>query len=151
VAIRLGRQLADPARPPGKARVDGYRCREAHGCTILLRLGWGGEAGMVHFLASQAVDEDRCTGHLVIARNSDLAQPPQVLGDFEDMAMSSGAVVAYEHEFACGSRAGGAGGCSGAGLAGLVGGARAGDHRVGVAYSCGDLSLVVSDRGVRRA
>jgi phenylpropionate dioxygenase-like ring-hydroxylating dioxygenase large terminal subunit len=52
--------------------------------TILLRLGWGGEAGMVYFFASQPVDEERCTGYLMIARNYDLDQPPQVLRDFED-------------------------------------------------------------------
>jgi phenylpropionate dioxygenase-like ring-hydroxylating dioxygenase large terminal subunit len=52
--------------------------------TILLRLGWGGEAGMVYFFASQPVDEERCTGYLAIARNYDLDQPPAVLQDFED-------------------------------------------------------------------
>jgi len=52
--------------------------------TILLRLGWGGEAGMVYFFASQPVDEERCTGYLAIARNYDLDQSPRVLQDFED-------------------------------------------------------------------
>jgi vanillate O-demethylase monooxygenase subunit len=52
--------------------------------TILLRLGWGGQAGMVYFFASQPVDEERCTGYVVIARNYDLEQSPKVLQDFED-------------------------------------------------------------------
>ena len=52
--------------------------------TILLRLGWGGQEGMVYFFASQPVDDDRCTGYVAIARNYDLEQPPQVLQDFED-------------------------------------------------------------------
>jgi vanillate O-demethylase monooxygenase subunit len=52
--------------------------------TIVLRLGWGGEAGMVYFFASQPVDEDRCTGYVTIARNYDHEQPAKVLQDFED-------------------------------------------------------------------
>ncbi|HET6551355.1 MAG TPA: aromatic ring-hydroxylating dioxygenase subunit alpha, partial [Solirubrobacter sp.] len=52
--------------------------------TIVLRLGWGGEAGMVYFFASQPVDEERCTGYVVIGRNYDLEQSPKVLQDFED-------------------------------------------------------------------
>jgi phenylpropionate dioxygenase-like ring-hydroxylating dioxygenase large terminal subunit len=51
---------------------------------ILLRLGWGGQAGMVYFFASQPVDVERCVGYLVIGRNYDLEQSPQVLRDFED-------------------------------------------------------------------
>ena len=45
--------------------------------TILLRLGWGGEAGMVYFFASQPVDVDRCIGYVVIGRNYDLEQSPR--------------------------------------------------------------------------
>ena len=52
--------------------------------TIALRLGWGGQAGMVYFFASQPVDEDRCTGYVIIARNYDHEQPAKVLQDFED-------------------------------------------------------------------
>jgi phenylpropionate dioxygenase-like ring-hydroxylating dioxygenase large terminal subunit len=52
--------------------------------TILLRLGWGGEKGMVYFFSSQPVDEDHCTGYVTIARNYDLDQPAKVLQDFED-------------------------------------------------------------------
>ena len=52
--------------------------------TILLRLGWGGEKGMVYFFASQPVDEDHCVGYVTIARNYDREQPDSVLQDFED-------------------------------------------------------------------
>jgi vanillate O-demethylase monooxygenase subunit len=52
--------------------------------TIVLRLGWGGEAGMVYFFASQPVDEDRCAGYVTIARNYDHEHPAKVLQDFED-------------------------------------------------------------------
>jgi vanillate O-demethylase monooxygenase subunit len=52
--------------------------------TILLRLGWGGEKGMVYFFSSQPVDEDRCVGYVTIGRNYDPEQPDSVLQDFED-------------------------------------------------------------------
>ena len=52
--------------------------------TILLRLGWGGEKGMVYFFASQPVDEDHCVGYVTIARNYDREQPDSVLQEFED-------------------------------------------------------------------
>jgi len=52
--------------------------------TIVLRLGWGGESGMVYFFSSQPVDEERCIGYLTIARNYDRDQPAKVLQDFED-------------------------------------------------------------------
>ncbi|HWD85579.1 MAG TPA: aromatic ring-hydroxylating dioxygenase subunit alpha [Solirubrobacteraceae bacterium] len=52
--------------------------------TIVLRLGWGGERGMVYFFASQPVGEEACTGYLMIARNYDQDQPISVLQDFED-------------------------------------------------------------------
>ena len=61
--------------------------------TILLRLGWGGEAGMVYFFASQPVDVDRCIGYVVIGRNYDLEQSPQVLKDFEDTIFEQDRVV----------------------------------------------------------
>jgi len=51
--------------------------------TIVLRLGWGGEAGMVYFFASQPISEDRCAGYVLIARNYDPDQPPEVLQEFE--------------------------------------------------------------------
>ncbi len=52
--------------------------------TILLRLGWGGEKGMVYFFASQPVDHERCIGYVTIARNYDPEQPASVLQEFED-------------------------------------------------------------------
>jgi phenylpropionate dioxygenase-like ring-hydroxylating dioxygenase large terminal subunit len=52
--------------------------------TIVLRLGWGGERGMVYFFASQPISENRCAGYVVMARNYDFDQPPSVLQDFED-------------------------------------------------------------------
>jgi phenylpropionate dioxygenase-like ring-hydroxylating dioxygenase large terminal subunit len=52
--------------------------------TIVLRLGWGGERGMVYFFVSQPVDEERCIGYVVIGRNYDFEQSPTVLQGFED-------------------------------------------------------------------
>jgi len=53
--------------------------------TIVLRLGWGGDEGMVYFFASQPVDHERCIGYVLIARNYNLEQPDSVLQDFEDV------------------------------------------------------------------
>ena len=53
--------------------------------TIVLRLGWGGDNGMVYFFASQPVDRERCIGYVVIGRNYNLEQPDTVLQDFEDV------------------------------------------------------------------
>lgn len=52
--------------------------------TIVLRLGWGGERGMVYFFASQPVGDEACAGYLMIGRNYDRDQPVKVLQDFED-------------------------------------------------------------------
>jgi phenylpropionate dioxygenase-like ring-hydroxylating dioxygenase large terminal subunit len=52
--------------------------------TIVLRLGWGGERGMVYLFASQPVRADRCTGFVVMGRNYDFDQPASVLQAFED-------------------------------------------------------------------
>jgi phenylpropionate dioxygenase-like ring-hydroxylating dioxygenase large terminal subunit len=52
--------------------------------TIVLRLGWGGERGMVYFFASQPVSADRSTGYVVIGRNYNADQPARVIQDFED-------------------------------------------------------------------
>jgi vanillate O-demethylase monooxygenase subunit len=52
--------------------------------TIVLRLGWGGEKGMLYLFASQPVSADRCVGYVVMGRNYDLDQPPDVLQAFED-------------------------------------------------------------------
>lgn len=53
--------------------------------TLVLRLGWGGEAGMVYFFVSQPVDEDRCRGYLFVVRNYDLDKDDAVISDFEDV------------------------------------------------------------------
>jgi phenylpropionate dioxygenase-like ring-hydroxylating dioxygenase large terminal subunit len=52
--------------------------------TIALRLGWGGDRGMVYFFAAQPLAADRCAGYVVIGRNYNLDQPDRVLQDFED-------------------------------------------------------------------
>jgi vanillate O-demethylase monooxygenase subunit len=53
--------------------------------TIVLRLGWGGQAGMVYFFACRPEGPDRTTGLLAIGRNYNLEQPDSVLQDFEDV------------------------------------------------------------------
>jgi len=53
--------------------------------TIVLRLGWGGEAGMVYFFACRPEGQDRTTGFLAIGRNYNLEQPDSVLQEFEDV------------------------------------------------------------------
>ena len=52
--------------------------------TIVLRLGWGGEKGMLYLFASQPVSASECVGYVVMGRNYDLDQPPEVLQSFED-------------------------------------------------------------------
>ena len=52
--------------------------------TIVLRLGWGGEKGMVYFFASQPESATSCRGYCLIARNYDLDQPDAMLQGFED-------------------------------------------------------------------
>jgi phenylpropionate dioxygenase-like ring-hydroxylating dioxygenase large terminal subunit len=61
--------------------------------TILLRLGWGGEKGMVYFFSSQPVDADHCIGYVTIARNYDREQPDSVLQDFEDTIFNQDRLV----------------------------------------------------------
>jgi vanillate O-demethylase monooxygenase subunit len=61
--------------------------------TIALRLGWGGERGMVYFFASQPVSADRCAGYVVIGRNYNLDQPDQVIQEFEDTIFGQDQVV----------------------------------------------------------
>lgn len=53
--------------------------------TLLLRLGWGAREGMVYFFSSQPVDDEHCSGFLVIGRNYNLDQDPSVLRNFEDV------------------------------------------------------------------
>lgn len=56
--------------------------------TIVLRLGWGGEKGMVYFYVGQPIGENRCRGFCIIGRNYDLDQPDSVLQEFEDTIFS---------------------------------------------------------------
>ena len=51
--------------------------------TIALRLGWGGDKGMVYFFASQPVATNRCRGYCIIGRNYDLDDPDETLQKFE--------------------------------------------------------------------
>ena len=53
--------------------------------TLLLRLGWGGEEGMVYFFASQPVSSERCHGFLLVARNYDLDKDDDNIRAFEDV------------------------------------------------------------------
>ena len=56
--------------------------------TIVLRLGWGGEQGMVYFFVSQPVAHDACRGYCIVARNYDFDEPETVIQAFEDTIFS---------------------------------------------------------------
>ena len=51
--------------------------------TIVLRLGWGGDMGMVYFFASQPESAGRCRGYCIIGRNYDFDDPDTTLQEFE--------------------------------------------------------------------
>jgi phenylpropionate dioxygenase-like ring-hydroxylating dioxygenase large terminal subunit len=53
--------------------------------SIVLRLGWGGQAGMVYFFVCRPEGPERTTGFLAIARNYNLEQSAAVLQEFEDV------------------------------------------------------------------
>lgn len=61
--------------------------------TIVLRLGWGGKAGMVYFYIGQPISENRCRGYCLIGRNYDLDQPDTVLQQFEDTIFGQDQVI----------------------------------------------------------
>ena len=61
--------------------------------TIALRLGWGGDRGMVYLFASQPEGTDRCAGYVVIGRNYNLDQPDEVIREFEDTIFGQDQVV----------------------------------------------------------
>jgi vanillate O-demethylase monooxygenase subunit len=61
--------------------------------TIVLRLGWGGQRGMVYFFASQPAAADRCAGYVVIGRNYNTDQPDRVIREFEDTIFGQDQVV----------------------------------------------------------
>jgi len=56
--------------------------------TIVLRLGWGAEKGMVYFFASQPISENQCTGYCLVAKNYDLDKPDKTIKEFEDVIFS---------------------------------------------------------------
>lgn len=51
--------------------------------TIVLRLGWGSDKGMVYFFASQPETPERCRGYCIIGRNYDFDDPDSTLQEFE--------------------------------------------------------------------
>ncbi len=53
--------------------------------TIVLRLGWGGEKGMVYFFTSQPISHNKCRGFCIIGRNYDHDEPDTILQDFEQV------------------------------------------------------------------
>lgn len=53
--------------------------------TILLRLGWGGEKGMVYFFASQPISANTCRGYCIIGRNYNLDESDTILQNFEQV------------------------------------------------------------------
>ncbi|MGB5171968.1 MAG: aromatic ring-hydroxylating dioxygenase subunit alpha [Eudoraea sp.] len=53
--------------------------------TIVLRLGWGGEKGMVYFFTSQPISHNRCRGYCIIGRNYDYDKPDKILQEFEQV------------------------------------------------------------------
>jgi phenylpropionate dioxygenase-like ring-hydroxylating dioxygenase large terminal subunit len=61
--------------------------------TIALRLGWGGDDGMVYLFASQPCGPDTSRGYVVIGRNYNFEQPDSVLKDFEDVIFNQDQVV----------------------------------------------------------
>jgi hypothetical protein len=70
----------EQAGPP--ERISRYELHLPY--TIALRLGWGGERGMVYFFAAQPVSAGDCAGYVVIGRNYNRDQPDRVLQEFED-------------------------------------------------------------------
>jgi phenylpropionate dioxygenase-like ring-hydroxylating dioxygenase large terminal subunit len=61
--------------------------------TIVLRLDWGGQRGMVYFFAGQPVAADRCTGYVVISRNYNFGQPALVIQEFENTIFGQDQVI----------------------------------------------------------
>lgn len=61
--------------------------------TILLRLGWGGDEGMVYFFVSQPISDNRCRGYCIVARNYDLDEPETAIQEFEDVIFKQDQVV----------------------------------------------------------
>ena len=53
--------------------------------TISLRIGWGGEKGMVYLFVSQPISANKCRGYCVIGRNYDLDTADKTYQDFEEV------------------------------------------------------------------
>ena len=53
--------------------------------TISLRIGWGGEKGMVYLFVSQPISANKCRGYCVIGRNYDLNTTDKTYQDFEEV------------------------------------------------------------------
>ena len=53
--------------------------------TIVLRLGWGGNKGMVYFFTSQPISHNKCRGFCIVGRNYNHNDPDTVLQDFEQV------------------------------------------------------------------
>ena len=51
--------------------------------TIVLRISWGVQKGLVYLFVSQPVGPSRCIGYCIVGRNYNLDQPASVLQDFE--------------------------------------------------------------------
>jgi len=69
----------DKAKPERRSR---YELHLPY--TIVLRLGWGGDKGMLYLFVSQPIARDRSRGYCIIGRNYDLDQADTVLQAFED-------------------------------------------------------------------
>jgi phenylpropionate dioxygenase-like ring-hydroxylating dioxygenase large terminal subunit len=61
--------------------------------TIALRLGWGGERGMVYLFAAQPVTQNHCAGYVIIGRNYNFDQPTLVIQEFEDTIFGQDQVI----------------------------------------------------------
>ena len=56
--------------------------------TIVLRLGWGREEGMVYLFISQPIARNASRGYCIVARNYDFDEPVSVIQGFEDTIFS---------------------------------------------------------------
>ena len=61
--------------------------------TIVLRLDWGGQRGMVYLFAAQPVADERCAGYVVVGRNYNFDQPALVIREFENTIFGQDQVV----------------------------------------------------------
>ena len=51
--------------------------------TIVEHIDWGGADGLIYVFASQPVDDSRCVGYCLVARNYNLEQADDVIQGFE--------------------------------------------------------------------